>query len=50
MVRGPLQQCTGGLQVLAQLLHFGAGLRVLHAHLLHHGPQFTYLILQFANT
>jgi hypothetical protein len=38
-----------GLQVVAEMLHLGAGLCVFGAHLIDHATQFADLILQFAD-
>jgi hypothetical protein len=41
-----LEQSARSLQVLAQLVHLGAGLRIFCAHLIHHFAKFADLILQ----
>jgi hypothetical protein len=38
------------LQVLAQLVHFGAGLRILFAHLFDQGSKFANLILKVTHS
>jgi hypothetical protein len=37
------------LQVLAQLVHLGAGLGIFGAHLIHQTPEFTDLLLQITD-
>ncbi len=45
----PLQQRARGLQVLAQLVHLGAGLGIFGAHLVHQASKLADLILQVTN-
>jgi hypothetical protein len=44
-----LQQSARGLEVAAQLVHFGAGLGIFGAHFFHQAAKFTDLILQFTH-